>query len=363
MKRILAVKLATLAIIGACLLVGFATHSKLATLDLGWAAAPLSPGASGYHLVRKFTLGGDGSWDYITLDPPTRRLFIARSSRVMVVNVDTGTLIGEIENTPGVHGVALAPDLGRGFISAGGEDNVMIFDMSTLTTIGTAPAGKNPDAILYDANTKRVFAMNGGTHDTTVIDGPTGKVIATLPLPGRPEFAVADGAGHVYVNIEDKNEQVQIDSQNLAVTAHWSITPCESPSGLAMDVAHRRLFAGCDNVMLVVTNPDAHTVVSTQAIGAGVDANRFDPDLRYVFSSNGHDGNLTVIQEETPDTYTVVEDVATQVNARTMELDPKTQEVFLVTAAYTPPPPPTTEDPHPRRSVVPGSFVLLVFGR
>lgn len=326
------------------------------------ASAPMHPGASGYHLLRKFSLGGDGGWDYISLDGPTRRLFISRASHVMVVNVDTGNQVGDIPNTSGVHGIALAPDLGRGFTSNGAAGTITIFDTSTLKEIGTAEAGKNPDAIIYDAGTKRIFAMNGGSQSSTVLDAATGKVISTLPLPGRPEYAVADGAGHVYVNIEDKNMQVQIDSQNLAVTTSWSIAPCDSPSGLAMDIDHRRLFAGCDNVMLLITNPDTHTVVSTQAIGAGVDANRFDPGTNFVFSSNGHDGSLTVIHEETPDTYTVVEDVPTQVNARTMELDPKTHEVYLVTAAYTASPAPTPDNPHPHRNVVPGSFVLLVFG-
>jgi DNA-binding beta-propeller fold protein YncE len=346
----------------AVLVCGFAHSASPRESSAARSLAPMAPGASGYHLLRKFNLGGEGGWDYISLDSSTRRLFISRSSHVMVVNVDSGRQVGDIENTPGVHGIALAPDLGRGFISDGAAGTITIFDMSTLKEIGTLPAGKNPDCIIYDAGTKRVFAMNGGSHDATVVDAPSEKVVATLPLPGRPEYAVADGAGHVYVNIEDKNEQAQIDSQNLAVTTHWSIAPCDSPSGLAMDVEHRRLFAGCENVMLVVTNPDTHAVVSTQAIGAGVDANRFDPGTNFIFSSNGHDGSLTVIHEDTPDNYTVVEDVPTQVNARTMELDPKTHEVYLVTAAYTAPPPPTPDDPHPRHGVVPGSFVLLVFG-
>ena len=321
------------------------------------------PGASGYHVVKIYDLGGSGGWDYITLDSASRRLFIARSSRVMVVDADSGRLLGQVENTPGVHGVALAPDLGRGFASDGAADMVTIFDMSTLKEIGTVPAGKGPDAIVYDPATKRVFAMNGSSHDVTVIDAPSGRVRATLALPGRPEFAVADGAGHLYVNIVDKNEQVQIDSQNLAVTSHWSIAPCEAPTGLAMDIAHRRLFATCSNVMLAVVNADTHAVVSTQAIGKGPDGAAFDPDTNFVFSSNGHDGSLTVIHEDTPNNYTVVEDVPTQVNARTMALELRTHVVYLVTAAYTPPPAPTEEDPHPPRELVPGSFVLLVVGR
>ena len=347
----------------ACASVAFGLRAHSLDISVGLAASPADPGASGYHLLRKYDLGGDGGWDYVALDSSTRRLFISRSSRVMVVNVDTGKLVGEIDDTPGVHGIALASDLNRGFTSNGAAGNITIFDMSTLKEIGTVDAGKNPDAILYDDVTKRVFAMNGGSHDATVLDAPTGKVLATITLPGRPEYAVSDHAGHVFVNIEDKNAQAEIDSQNLVVISHWSIAPCESPTGLSMDRAHRRLFAGCRNVMLAVVNADTHAVVSTQAIGGGVDATRFDPGTGYVFSSNGHDGSLTVIKEETPDNYTVVEDVPTQVNARTMTLDPTTHEIYLVSAAYTPLPPATDEDPHPERKIVPGSFVLLVFGR
>ena len=326
-------------------------------------ALPAHPGASGYHLLRKFALGGDGGWDYLSFDQATRRLFISRSSRVLVVNVDTGDLLAEIPDTPGVHGVALAPDLNRGFTSNGAANNVTIFDLATYKTLGTADTGKGPDAIIYDSVTKRVFAMNGGSHSVTVLDAPSGRVLSTIALPGRPEFAVSDHAGHVYVNIEDKNEMAEIDSQALVLISHWSIAPCESPSGLSMDRAHRRLFAGCDNVMLAVVNADTHKVVSTQAIGAGVDATAFDSDLNYVFSSNGHDGSLTVIKEETPDNYTVVEDVPTQVNSRTMAHDPQSHEIYLVTAALGPLPPATDEDPRPRRPILPGSFVLLVFGR
>ena len=348
---------ALLALLCALATLAFCPHLAARTLSTP------DPGASGYHVLKIYDLGGSGGWDYITLDAPSRRLFIARSSRVMVVDEDSGRLLGEVENTPGVHGVALAPDLGRGFTSNGMAGTITIFDMSTLKEIATVEAGKDPDAIVYDPATKRVFAMNGNSHDVTVLDAPSGRVLATLTLPGRPEFAVADGAGHLYVNIVDKNEQAQIDSQNLAVTSHWSIAPCEAPTGLAMDIAHHRLFATCSNVMLAVVNADTHAVVSTQAIGEGPDAARFDPDSNFIFSSNGHDGSLTVIHEDTPDNYTVVENVPTQVNLRTMALDPRTHDVYLVTAAFTPPPLPTEDDPHPARVMVPGSFVLLVVGR
>ncbi|HTV58106.1 MAG TPA: YncE family protein [Verrucomicrobiae bacterium] len=364
MKNFLRIAVVVLAFVASCLPGASRLRaSSAAEISVATPPLPAFPGASGYHLLRKYSLPGDGGWDYLAFDPSTRRLFISHSTKVLVVNVDTGKLVGEIDNTPGVHGIALASDLNRGFTSNGAAGTITIFDLSTLQELGTVKAGLNPDAILYDGGTKRVFAMNGRSHSATVLDATSGKVIATIPLPGRPEFAVADHAGHVFVNLEDKNEQAEIDSQGLVLISHWSIAPCESPTGLAMDIGHRRLFAGCRNVMLAVVNADTHAVISTQAIGGGVDAVRFDPATGYVFSSNGHDGSLTVIKEESPDNYTVVENVPTQVNARTMALDPRTHEIFLVTAAFTPPAPATQQDPHPAREIVPDSFVLLVFGR
>ncbi len=224
-------------------------------------------------------------------------------------------------------------------------------------------AGTNPDAIVYDAASKRVFAMNGRSHDATAIDAATGDVAGTIPVTGKPEFAVADGAGHVYVNIEDKSEELQIDTRSLQVTAQWPLAPCEEPSGLAMDVAHRRLFAGCDNQLMAVLDADSGKVVATPAIGEGVDANAFDPGTGFAFASNGQSATLTVVHEDAPNKFSVVENVATQKGARTMALDPKTHEVYLVTADFNPPPAATAENPHPRPVAVPGSFVVLVFGR
>src|ERR1700747_3828634 len=202
-----------------------------------------TPGPSGYHLLKKIALGGEGGWDALTFCSATRRLFISRQSKVIVLNVDSEKVVGEIPNTDGVHGIALAPEFNRGFTSNGRANTVTIFDLKTLAVIGSVPAGTNPDAIVYDPASKRVFAMNGRSSNSTAIDASHGKVVATIPLSGKPEFAVADGAGHVYVNIEDKSEMRQIDSQKLAATTHWSLAPCKEPSGLAMDLEHRRLFS------------------------------------------------------------------------------------------------------------------------
>jgi DNA-binding beta-propeller fold protein YncE len=326
-------------------------------------AAPPAPGPSGYHLIKTIKLGGEGFWDYLAFDSPTRRLFISRGTKVVVLDVDSEKVVGEIPNTPGVHGIALAPAQGDGFTSNGQAGTVSIFDLKSLQVIGQAQAGTNPDAIVYDPASKRVFAMNGRSGDATAIDAVTGKVVGMIPIGGKLEFAVADGAGHVYVNVENKSEEVQIDSMNLVVTAHWPLDPCKEPSGLAIDVKHRRLFAGCDNKMMAVIDADSGKVIATPPIGDGVDADQFDPATGFAFASNGQSGTLTVVHEDSPDKFSVVEDVPTQRGARTMALDPKTHEVYLVTADFTPPPAPTADNPRPRPGLVPDSFVVLVFGR
>jgi YVTN family beta-propeller protein len=349
--------IAALAIILAVL--GAGTATKSATHDAGSASAP----PSGYHLLKKIPLGGEGGWDYLAFDSPTRRLFISRATKVVVLNVDTGTVAGEIPNTDGVHGIAFAPEFDRGFTSNGRAGTVTIFDLQSLQVIGSAKAGMNPDAIVYDPASKRVFTMNGQSNDATAIDAATGNVLGTIPVTGKPEFGVADGAGHVYVNIEDKSEQLQIDTQNLKVTAQWPLAPCQEPSGLAIDAAHRRLFAGCHNQMMAVVDADSGRVIATPAIGAGVDANAFDPGTGFAFASNGQSATLTVVHEDAPDKFSVVEDVATQRGARTMALDPKSHEVYLVTADFAPAPPAANENPRPRVMAVPGTFVVLIFVR
>lgn len=331
-------------------------------LFVGVPANAVRPAASGYRLLKKVTLGGEGGWDYLTLDPGSRRLFLARGTHVMVVDADSAAVVGDIADTPGVHGVALAPELGRGFTSNGRTNTVTIFDLKTLKPVGSVETGQNPDAILYDAASRRVFAFNGRSNDATAIDAAKGTVAGTIALGGKPEFAVADGTGRVYVNIEDTSEVVALDSRALSVQNRWPLALCEEPTGLAMDVAHQRLFVGCSNQKMAVVDARSGRVVTTLPIGRGVDANRFDPDTGYVFSSNG-EGTLTVVHEDSPDAYTLVENVATQRGARTMELDPQTHTVYLVTADFGPPPQPTTENPHPRPAILPGSFTLFIYGR
>jgi YVTN family beta-propeller protein len=336
------------------------TGTKSATSST--SASAVAP-TSGYHLLKKVPLGGEGGWDYLAFDSPTRRLFISRGTKVMVLNVDTGTVSGEIPNTDGVHGIAFAPEFDRGFTSNGRANTVTIFDLQSLQIIGSAKTGMNPDAIVYDPASKRVFTMNGHSNDVTAIDAATGNVLGTIPVTGKPEFAVADGAGHVYVNIEDKSEELQIDTQSLKVTAQWPLAPCQEPSGLAMDVAHRRLFAGCHNQMIAVMDADSGKVIATPAIGDGVDANAFDPGTGFAFASNGQSATLTVVHEDAPDKFSVVENVATQRGARTMALDLKSHEVYLVTADFAPAPPSADENPRPRMTAVPGTFVVLIYAK
>jgi len=342
---------------GAVLLSGVAGARNRARVLAGG-----QPGDSGYQLKKKIKIGGEGGWDYLTFDSATRRLFISRGAKVIVVDVDADKVVGEIPDTPGVHGIALAPELNKGFTSNGRGNNVTVFDLKTLATLDHVPTGENPDAIVYDPAMKRVFTMNGRSKDATAIDAQTGHVDGTIALGGRPEFAAADGKAHVYINIEDKSEIVELDSKKLTVVSRWPLAPCEEPSGLAMDTHNRRLFAGCHNKMMAVVDADSGKVIATPPIGQGVDANAFDSGTRFAFASNG-DGTLTVVREESPAKFTVVEDVATQRGARTMALDPKSHEVYLVTAEFGPRPEPTTENPQPRPPMIPDTFTVLVLAR
>jgi DNA-binding beta-propeller fold protein YncE len=326
--------------------------------------AAILAGAAGarYHVTTKFQIGGEGGWDYATADSDGRKLYISHGTQVEVLDLDSGTMLGSIPDTPGVHGIAVAPDLNRGFISAGRANKVKIFDLKTMKVTGEAPTGRNPDAIIYDPASKRVFAFNGGTANATVIDGRTGNVDATVQLGGRPEFAAADGAGHVYVNLEDKSAVVRIDSQQLIAGEKWPLAPCEEPSGMAIDAQHHRLFIGCSNKMMAVMNAESGKVITTLPIGQGVDANGFDPGTGLAFSSNG-DGTLTVVQEDKPGKFKVVENVKTQRGARTMALDLKTHNVLLPVADFGPAPEATAEQPRPRPAIMAGSFAILVVGQ
>ncbi|HEY6769721.1 MAG TPA: YncE family protein [Candidatus Sulfotelmatobacter sp.] len=319
--------------------------------------------APGYHILNTYKVGGDGGWDYLTVDANARRLYISRATRVMVLDADSGKSVGEIADTPGVHGIALAPELGRGFTSNGREGTVSIFDIKTLATSDKVKVGENPDAILFDPATKRVFTFNGRSHDSTAIDAANGTVLGTIKLDGKPEFAASDGKGEIFVNIEDKSELVAIDPNKLEVKAKWPLAPCESPSGLAMDKKNRRLFVGCDNQMMAVVNADSGKVITTLPIGEGVDATAFDDGTGMAFASCGESGVLTVVHEDSPDKFRVAENVTTEKGARTLALDSKTHNVFVVTAKFGPPPAATADNPHPRRSIVADSFVVIVAGK
>jgi DNA-binding beta-propeller fold protein YncE len=333
----------------------------LAAVMVSLAAAALAAAGPGYHVVTTYKLGGDGGWDYLTADASARRIYISRGTHVMVVDADSGKSVGDIPDTPGVHGIALAPELGRGFVSNGREGTVSIFDIKTLATSSKVKVGDNPDAILYDPATKRVFTFNGRSQDSTAIDGASGKVLGTIKLDGKPEFAASDAKGEIFVNIEDKNELVAIDPNKLEVKAKWPLAPCESPSGLSIDRKHRRLFVGCDKMMAVV-DADSGKVLATPTIGDGVDATTFDDETGLAFASCG-EGVLTVVKEESPDKFSVAENVPTQAGARTLALDAKTHKIFVVTANFGPPPAATPDNPHPRRTILPDSFVVLVVGK
>jgi DNA-binding beta-propeller fold protein YncE len=334
-----------------------------AVLLVGMGIRPaLAAPAPAYHLLKKLSVGGEGGWDYLALDPQARRLYVTHSDRVVVMDADTGSRVGEILNTPGVHGVALAPRLGRGFTSNGREGTVTIFDLKSLKELGRVQVGSGPDCILFDPATRRVFTFNGRSQDATAIDAASDKVAGSIALGGRPEFAVADGKGKLFVNLEDKSEILALDARQLTVLHRWPLAPGEGPSGLAMDRAHRRLFSVCGNQKMVILDADDGHVLATPTIGLGPDACRFDARRHLAFSSNGRDGTLTVIREDGPDRFEVVATVPTQVGARTMELDEKTGHIFLATAEVAPSTATAGAEAPRRRSYVPGSFTVLVVG-
>jgi YVTN family beta-propeller protein len=330
--------------------------SLLLCLTAAIAAAP----APAYHLVKTIAVGGEGGWDYLNVDGSAHRLYVARSNRVTVVDVDKGAVVGEIANTPGVHGVALIPREHRGFTSNGGDDTVTVFDTQTLKELDRVKVGSRPDAIIFDRSTSRVFTFNGGSNDATAIDAATSKVVGTIALGGRPEFAVSGGDGTIFVNIEDKSEIVAFDAKALTVKGRWPLAPGDGPSGIAYDRTNHRLFSVCSNEKMVVMDSQTGKVVTTVPIGKGPDAAGFDSGL--VFSPNGRDGTLTVIQEETPDTFTVVATVPTQVSARTMALDRRSHTIYLAAARFAPKPAGATPQ-RGRPNIEPNSFVILVVGR
>jgi DNA-binding beta-propeller fold protein YncE len=327
------------------------------------AAAPALAQSPSYHVARQITIGGEGGWDYLTVDAAARRLYISHATHVQVVDLAHDSVIGDIPNTPGVHGIAVAADLGKGFISSGRDSSVTIFDLTTLAPTGRLNVGgRNPDAIVYDAVTRRVFTMNAGSGTATAIDATNGTVLGMVTLGGRPEFAVADGRGRIFVNLEDSSAVVSFDARTLQLGTHWSILPCEGPSGLAMDRQHRRLFSVCNGTM-AISDADAGRVVTTVPIGTGVDGVMFDPGTLTAFSSNGGDSSVTAVHEDAPDRYSVVQTIPTKRGARTIAIDERSHRLYLPTAEFGPPPPPTAAQPRPRPTIVPGSFMVLVLER
>jgi DNA-binding beta-propeller fold protein YncE len=321
------------------------------------------PGASGYHVIKTIPVGGEGGWDYVYVDSDARRIYVSRGTHTMVLDADTYAVVGDIPDTQGVHGVAVASDLGRGFTSNGRANTVTIFDLKTLKSLGTVKTDVNPDAILYEPVTKRLFTFNGGSRtsgggkNATAINAADGAVLGTIDLRGKPEFAAADGKGSIYVNNEDSSELHHLDAASLKELHHWPLAPCKSPSGLAMDVANRRLFSVCDEKVMAIVNADTGKVVATPAICDGPDAAAFDPSSGYAFASCG-DGNLTVIHEDSADKFTVVENVPTKKSARTMGLDLKTHNIFLPAADFDAP-----AAGERRGKMKPGSFVIVVVGK
>jgi len=294
------------------------------------AVLAVAANAGGYSVTKKIPIPGQGSWDYLTVDEDARRLYVSHGTQVEVLDIDSLNVAGNIPKTPGVHGVAIAPEFGRGFVSNGQTSSVTIFDLKSLKPIADVPTGQKPDAIIYDPATSRVFAFNGGGNSATAIDAATGKVVGTVDLGGGPEFAAADGKGFVFDNLEDENLVLKINSRELKVEQRWPTTPCSSPSSMAMDRVNRRLFIGCRSKVMAVLDADTGKVITTLPIGDHVDATAFDPETKMVFNSNG-EGTITVIHQDSPDTYSIVETVKTAPRAKTMALDPKTHRLFLST--------------------------------
>lgn len=313
-----------------------------------------------YRQTGSIPIGGTGGWDYLAVDPDSHKLYVSHTAVVEIVDLNTQKQVGQIFGLTRVHGIAIAKDLGRGFISDGGANEIVQFALKNLDIQKKIKTGTNPDGILYDATSKRVFAFNGGSNDATVIDAGNGSVTGTIKLSGKPEFPVSDGKGSVFANIEDKSEIVKINARTLAVEAHWPLAPCESPSGLAIDQADERLFSVCENKMMAIVDAKSGKIIATPATGAGSDAAAYDPGLKLAFSSNGGSGTLTIVRQGGKEQYRTA-NVQTAEGARTMALDPSSHKIYLATASFDAAPKSTATNTRPRRTVMPGSFKLLVF--
>jgi hypothetical protein len=328
-------------------------------LALAGVAALLAQSSSSYRITQTYTLGGDGRWDYVVPDPPNHRLFIARENRVMVVDEERGTLLGEITGIQGAHGTALAEATGHGFATSGNDQSVVMFDLKTFKTLGRIPAAEDADAIVYDSASNRVFTFNGDAHSSTVIDPRAGTLITNIPLGGKPEYGASAGDGKVYGNLTDTSEVVEIDAKTATVTRRWPTAPCKQPVSMALDIAHHRLFSGCRSGVMAISDYQAGKVVATVPIGTGVDGAGYDAASGDAFASNA-DGTLTVIHQDSPDQYHVAENVQTPQGARNMGLDPTNHRVFIVSAKFGPAP---AAGGRGRPPVLPGTFALMVVER
>jgi DNA-binding beta-propeller fold protein YncE len=328
---------------------------------LALAAAAVTSQSSTYRITHTYTVGGEGGWDYIVPDPPHHRLFIGRQNRVMVVDENDGKLLGEVTGIDGAHGTAIVADAGRGFATSGNDGSVVMFDLNTFKVLGRIPAAEDADAVIFDPASHRVFTFNGDAHSSTVIDPAAGTRVKDVPLPGKPEYGASDGEGHAYVNLTDISEVAEIDSKNLAVTRHWSTAPCRQPVAMAIDTSHHRLFSGCRSGVMAVSDYSARKIVTTVPIGQGVDGAGFDPSTGDAFASAA-DGTLTVIHQDSPDSYEVVQTLQTADGSRNMGLDSTTHRIFVVSAKFGAAAP-TTPGGRVRRPILPGTFSLMVIER
>ncbi len=319
---------------------------------------PALADAQSYHVAQRYKLGGDGGWDYLTLDTTSHKLYIGRQDRIMVVDPANGTVLGQVTGLERAHGVAVDDELGRGFATSGADSTVVIFDLRTFKVLGRTLVDVDDDAILFDPATRHIFTFNGDAHSASVIDPASGARLGTIDLGAKPEFGVSDGQGRIYVNLESSSQVAEIDAAGMKVLRKWPLAPCESPSGLAIDRVHHLLFSGCHNQVMAISDAQAGTVIASDSIGRGVDACRFDAGTGLAFASTG-DGAITVIHEDSPATFHVVQTVTTQPGARTMELDPASHRLYTVSAEYGPAPR-AASGQRRRPPLVPGSFTLLV---
>jgi len=320
--------------------------------------------AGGYHVIKRIPIPGDYGWDYLTVDSDARRLYVSHDREVVVLDLDSGAIVGKIPGSD-VHGIAIVKDLGRGYISASDPGSVTIFDLKTLAVIDKVPVGDDPNGIIFDHKTRRIFTADRGSKRVTAIEAKTGKIAGTIEnLGGRTEHLASDDAGHVFLNMQDRNTVLRLDAQALKVLDTWPLAPCEQPSSMDMDRKTERVFIGCRSGVMTVVDGNTGRIVTMLPIGRGVDATEFDPDRRLIlFSTGAGDGALSVFHEDTPDKYTPVENVKTQPGARTMALDRKTGRVYLSVANFGPTPAPTPENPRPRPPILPGTFSVLVVGQ